>query len=212
VSRRIARLVAVCALVLLPSAARAQATAFRGFAELGATRFNAAQSFSAIFGSSTGIVAGGGIDVVLPRHIFISFDATRFSKDGTRVFVNNGQVFDLHIPTTIRITPLEISAGYRFITSKRQLVPYAGCGIGWHRYQETSQFADASEDVTQTFRGYQLLGGVEYRVNDWFGVAGEARFASVPNALGQDPTGASAQFGETNLGGTTVVVKAVLGK
>lgn len=210
--RRSARVLAVCALALIPTAAHAQAVGFRGFAELGATRFNASRSFSAVLGSSTGIIAGGGIDVVLPRRIFISFDATRFSKEGTRVFVNNGQVFDLHIPTTIRMTPLEINVGYRFTTSNRQLVPYAGGGIGWHRYQETSQFAAVSEDVTQTFRGYQVLGGVEYRVNDWFGVAGEARFASVPNALGHDPTGASAQVGETNLGGTTVVVKAVLGR
>ena len=210
--RRTARLVAVFALVLLPSATGAQTVAFRGFAEVGATHFNASQSFGAVLGSSTGIIGGGGIDVVLPNRIFIGFDATRFGKDGTRVFVNNGQVFDLHIPTTIRLTPLEISAGYRFRISNRRIVPYAGGGIGWHRYEETSQFADPSENVTRTFRGYQALGGVEYRVKDWFGVAGEARFASVPNALGQDPTSTSAQFSETNLGGTTIVVKAVLGK
>lgn len=210
-TRRLARLLVACAL-LLPSTAQAQALAFRGFGDIGATHFNASRSFGAVLGSATGIIGGGGVDVVLPQRIFVMFDASRFSKDGSRVFVNNGQVFDLHIPTTIRVTPLEISAGYRFGTLDQRLVPYAGGGIGWHRYEETSQFANASENVKQTFRGYQVLGGVEYRVVDWFGVAGEVRFASVPNALGQDPNGASAQFGEKNLGGTTFVVKAVLGK
>lgn len=198
--------------LLAPASARAQAVAFRGFADAGVTTFLARQSFTAVLGSSSGAVFGGGVEVVLSHRVFVSFGASRFQKDGTRVFVNNGQTFDLGIPTTIRITPLMLSAGYRFGGERARIVPYAGGGIGWHRYDETSAFAQSGENASQRFTGFQVLGGAEYRVKAWLGVAGEATFASVANALGSNPDSASAQFGESNLGGTTIVAKVVVGR
>ena len=198
--------------MLAPSAARAQGVAFRGYADVGATTFTAKRSFEAVLGSATGVLYGGGIDVVLPKHIFVDVGASRFQKNGSRVFVNNGQVFNLGIPTTIKVTPIELTGGYRFALSTSSFVPYVGAGIGWRQYEETSQFATASENSSRTFRGYAVIGGLEYRVIDWLGVSGEVTFARVPNALGQDPNGVSAAFGETDLGGTSVVVKFVVGR
>jgi opacity protein-like surface antigen len=92
------------------------------------------------------------------------------------------------------------------------VIPYGGGGVSWYRYTETSQFATDAENVKQTFTGFHILGGAEIRVWRWIGVAGEVQWASVPDALGQDPNGISREFNETDLGGTTVRVKIVIGR
>ena len=185
---------------------------FRGFADIGGVAFTASQSFESILGSKSGVVFGGGAEFVLPQRIFVSARASRFQKSGSRVFVANGEHFDLGIPTDVSITPFEISAGYRFASARSAVIPYAGGGIGWHRYKESSTFATSTENVDETFRGYQLLGGAEFRAGRWIGIAGEIEYASVPNALGQNSTGVSTSFNETNLGGTTFRAKVVIGK
>jgi opacity protein-like surface antigen len=157
-------------------------------------------------------VFGGGVEVIVARDFFINVHASRFQKDGTRVFVLNEEVFDLGIPTTVRVTPVQITGGYRFKVGRRQIVPYVGGGVGWYRYSETSDFATGDEDVSETFTGYHLLGGAEVRVSRLFGVSGEVEWSGVPDALGQNPNSASAAFDETNLGGITFRVKFVVGK
>ncbi len=44
------------------------------------------------------------------------------------------------------------------------------------------------------------------------GAAVEAQWATVPDALGQDPNAVSQAFDETNLGGVTYRVKLVIGR
>ena len=84
--------------------------------------------------------------------------------------------------------------------------------MGWHRYQETSRLAEASENVDERFQGYHLVGGAEFRLSSWIGTALEAEWATVPGALGADPNGVSREFNETDLGGTTYRVKVVIGR
>src|SRR5262245_63370202 len=133
---------------LFASAPRCEAQnriAFRGFADAGLTVFTATQSFKAILGTPAGAVFGGGIDVGLTRNVFLSLAASRFSRTGERVFVFQDQVFKLNVPDTITVTPLQLSAGYRFrgrpatgVTGLARFTPYAGGGIGWYRLSETS--------------------------------------------------------------------------
>lgn len=200
-------LVAVCI-----SDVQAQDIGFRGFADVGGTRFAAGQSFDAVLGTHTGVVFGGGVEAIVARDFFVNVRASWFQKDGTRVFVLNEEVFDLGIPTTVRVTPVQITGGYRFKVGRRQIVPYVGGGVGWYRYSETSDFAASDEDVSETFTGYHLLGGAEFRVARLFGVSGEVEWSGVPNALGQNPNSVSAAFDETDLGGITFRVKFVVGK
>ena len=204
----------VLALALLggtASSANAQPLEAHGFADLGVTVFTAKESFKAVLGSSTGIVFGGGGGVVLPQQLFVDVRASRFKKDGTRVVVADGQTFDLGIENTITITPLEVTGGYRFGRPRDRLRPYAGGGISWYKYQESDTLATSSEKVNETFTGFHLLGGAEYRVHRYIGVAGEAEWAHVPDALGQ-PGSVATGFGETDLGGTTFRVKLVIGR
>ena len=206
-------LAVVLALVALDARrASSQEIGVRGFGDVGDTRFAAAQSFDAVLGTHSGIVFGGGVETVLPSGIFVSLRASRFQKDGTRVFVLNDEVFDLGIPTTVRVTPIQVTGGYRFNVGRRHITPYLGGGAGWFRYSETSEFADTSDDVAETFTGYHLLGGAEWRMSHIIGVAGEAEWSTVRDALGQNPGGVSSAFDETDLGGVTFRVKVVVGR
>jgi opacity protein-like surface antigen len=120
-------------------------------------------------------------------------------------------VFDLNEPATITITPVEVSAGYRS-TRRTRLVPYLGGGIGWHKYHETSAHSTDADEVHATFTGYQVLGGAEVPLRKWMALAAEAQFASVPHALGENPSGVSSVYSERNLGGFTFRMKVVVGR
>ena len=183
---------------------------FRGFGDVGATTFTAEQSFNAILGSRSGPVFGGGVEVVLPQRVFVNVRASRFRETGQRVFLFEGKQFDLGIPTTITLTPVELTGGYRFPFWSR-LVPYAGAGVGWHQFKETSQFAVSEENVKDRFTGAHLLGGAEIRLARWIAAAGELQWATVPDAFGDDPNSVSHEFDESDLGGTTFRFKIIVG-
>jgi hypothetical protein len=217
---RCATFLVFASLVALAPAAQAQTRTparpqsgvrLRGFAEFGGRTFTASQSFDAVLGSHTGTLFGGGVEVLVGPHVFVSFGASRFQRDGERVFVSGSEVFPLGIATTVSIRPIEASAGWRFGNPQRSLIPYVGGGIGWHRYQETSDFAQAGDDVEFSKTGYQVLGGVEWRAARWVGIAGEAAWMAVPGAFPDGPTSAAAAFGEDDLGGAVFRVKVVIG-
>jgi opacity protein-like surface antigen len=194
-----------------PAAAQTREFLFRGFGDLGSTTFTAAKSFDAVLGSKGGLVFGGGVEAVLPQRVFVNVRASRFREVGQRVFLFNGEQFNLGIPATITVTPVELTGGYRFDFGRR-LVPYGGAGLGWHRYEETSQFADADENLDARFTGYHVVGGAEFRLARWIGAAGEVQWATVPDALGDDPNSVSREFDESDLGGVTFRLKIVVGR
>ncbi len=202
----------IAAVILLSAPVSAQnRVSLRGFGDVGWTTFAAEQSFTAVLGSDTGRGFGGGVDVVLARHLFVTLRASRFRGIGQRVFLFDGMRFDLGIPTTITITPLELTAGYRFDRGWR-LVPYGGAGVSRNRYEETSAFAEATENVDTHFSGYHILGGAEVRLARWLRAAAEAQWATVPDALGDDPDSVSHEFDESDLGGVTLRLKVVVGR
>lgn len=188
------------------------AVGLRGFADFGATSFTASKSFEAVLGSAGGTVFGGGVEVVLMRNIFVNLRASRFQASGERVFISGGTQFNLGIDTKVTVTPVELSAGYRLIRPRWPVIPYGGGGIGWHGYEETSAFATDAENIKERFTGYQLLGGVEFRIRRWIAAAAETQWATVPDALGQDPNGVSRELGDTNLGGVTLRAKVIIGR
>jgi opacity protein-like surface antigen len=203
----------ITALVLLTAAtASAQTGQFmlRGFGDVGSTTFTAEQSFAAVLGSATGKVFGGGVEVVLPVRVFANVRASRFRETGQRVFLFEGEQFDLGIPTTITVTPVQVTGGYRFGSSDR-FIPYAGAGIGWYGFKETSQFATDGENVDHRFTGFHILSGAEFGLWRWLALGGELQWATVPDAIGDDPNSVSHEFNESNLGGTTFRFKIVVG-
>ncbi len=176
------------------------AVAVRGFLVVGAEHFTATQTFTATMGKSSGVVFGGGGEVAFRSGLFVRVSASRYKNTGQRAISLENQVFQLGIPLTASLVPVEFTAGYRFPAFGR-VVPYAAGGVGTYKYTETSEHADPSENVSSRFSGYHVLGGVDVAITGWLRAGGEVQYTSVPNALGQG--GLSQQFNETNLGGTT---------
>jgi opacity protein-like surface antigen len=207
------RLITAIGLVLLladPARAQSDVTV-RGFADFGSTSFSADRSFDAVLGSPRGPVFGGGVEALLPGHIFVSLRASRFRRTGQRVFPFNDQLFSLGIPVTVTVVPIELTSGYRFDYGG-PLVPYAGAGVGWHRYRESSEFADTDENVRDQSTGFHVLGGTDVHLARWVGAAFEAEWATVPDALGSSPNSVAREFQESNLGGFTIRGKVVVGR
>ena len=174
-----------------------------------AQRFTAADTFEANFGQQVGLFAGGGADVVLGERIFLDFTVSRYSNSGERAFRFEGQDFRLGIPLTASITPYELSGGYRFRRSPgRRLIPFAGAGIGWYIYKETSTFADSDENVDTQHVGFLATGGVEVRVTRWLGFSGDGRYTYVPGIFGDN--GISAGADEHDLGGIAGRVRLIV--
>jgi opacity protein-like surface antigen len=137
------------------------------------------------------------------KTLFLRVSASRISKGGNRAFVFNGQAVSLGIPITVQMTPIEVAAGWRFVSGSR-VTPYIGGGALFVKYAETSAFAGSGDDVSQSNRGYCAFGGADVTISGWLVVGAEGEYRNVPHALG---TGSVSQdFGETNLGGLTVRV------
>src|SRR5262245_17265994 len=193
--------------------------AMRGFADAGLTIFTASQSFKAILGSPAGPVFGGGVEVGLTRNLFVSVRASRFSRTGQRVFVFQDQVFKLNESDRITVTPFQLSAGYRFLgrrtarpTRPARFTPYAGGGVGWYRFSETSAHSTADEDEKTTNAGYHVLAGVETPIRKWMAAGVDGRWSFVPNAFGDSASSVASLFDEHNLGGFTLSVRVIVGQ
>ena len=189
--------------------------------------FAAVKTFEAVFGRSDAAFWGGGVDVVVLRHYFVEVAASRLLErnavlSGHRVAVLNGQTYDLGIPLTVSIKPLEVEGGYRF-TFWRRVVPYVGAGFGSYAYKETCRndaarpnlcaaLVDPGETAGVDARhlGLVLVGGAEIRLHRWIGIAADVHYTRVPGIIGVG--GASKELGETNLGGVAARVKVLVGR
>lgn len=183
---------------------------FRPFVLATDERFAAQTTFKAVFGSATESTWGGGVDVTVGRHVFVDLAISRMSQSGQRAFINDGQVFALGIPLHVTLTPVELTAGYRFRRRHSRIIPYAGAGIGWYQYRETGDFAAAGDGTDVGHAGFVMMGGAEFRITKWIGILGDAQYTRVPGILGQG--GLSKDAGESDLGGVAGRVRVMVGK
>jgi hypothetical protein len=196
------------------AAARPQSRSIQigGYGMFGNINFTAKESFDTITGSPSGPIFGGGARVGLPfGGLFVDVGAWQYRGDGERVFVANDEIFRLGIPVEITVTPIELSAGWQFrLRRLPKFIPYVAGGLTSMSYTETSDFATDAENVEERFNGYHMFGGAQYLITRWLGVAGEASWTTVPDAIGE--AGVSEAFNETDLGGTTFRFKITIGR
>lgn len=191
-----------------PRAARPGITA-RVHGLVGFQSFTAKKSFEAVLDTSSGPVYGAGGGLLLGRNLFVDVLVSRFSADGSRVFVtDSGDTFDLGIPTTVTVVPIDVSIGWRFAGRPRltargkpafRPVPFGGGGFGFLTYEETSEGAQGSEDVSERFGSYHVMGGVELPFSKHLGASAAVLYRWVPDAIGT--AGVSKVYGEDDLGG-----------
>jgi hypothetical protein len=179
----------------------------RGFALAGYGRFLATDTFATVLGKSEGLWWGGGGAYLFANGAFAQATVERFQRTGERVFVFEDEVFRLGLTNEVAVTPVMIALGYR--TNRDSLTPYVATGIGRYFFRETSDFAEADENVRESFTSYQVLGGVEWRWHGLLGTAVEVQYAHVPGAL---KGGLATAFDEQNLGGFKVVGKLLVGR
>jgi hypothetical protein len=181
--------------------ARRQSIGIRGFASFEMNRMAASKSFDAVVGTSdlSGFGAGGEV-LRLWNSVFARIGFSRITRDGTRVVVFEDEVSPVGVATTVTMRPLEVAGGWRFGRGGR-LVPYAGGGLVRVAYEETTSFDQTADDTSGTFNGSLLFGGVDVQIAGPLGFGAEFQHRRLADALGAG--GASAAFGETDLGGLT---------
>jgi hypothetical protein len=186
------------------TAARPAGVGVRVFFLLDRVAMNASDSFDAALGSSSLNGFGGGADVTrLWKGLFVRAAFSRLSAEGERVVVVDGEAIPLGIPLEVTMTPFEFGGGWRHpLDPSRRTEAYGGAGLLRLSYKETSQGADASENIDESFTGTVLFGGVDFDLSKGFMVGVEAQYRSVPDAIGEG--GLSREFEETNLGGFAI--------
>jgi hypothetical protein len=180
---------------------------FAGFIQFGYARFAARESFQAVLGQAGGAFAGGGGEVRWGPGLFLNASAEHFTKTGERVVVFEGQVFRMGLADTITLTPVNVTAGWRFVHERA--TPYVGGGIGKIGYREETAFSDESETLNARFTSYHVVAGLEFR-NGWVASAFEVQYTHAPDTFGKG--GASLAFHESNLGGLAGRVKILVGR
>lgn len=197
----------------IPSAASAQMSGVgvRGVVTFGSTTFSSDQSFDAVLGEHGQTVWGVGGEATFWKGLFAGAHFSLNSElEGERVFVLDGEVFPLGIPVRIKVRPIDIVGGWRFQFENSRFSPFAGGGVSIVSYDESSDFAEAGDDVSESGTGYVLLFGADFALTDWLQVGGEFRYRGVSGALGEG--GVSEEFGEDQLGGYTYSVRFVVGR
>ena len=179
-----------------------------GFGQVGLQRWRAKDTFAAVLGSAQAPMFGAGGQVRVRGRVLVEGSFDYFKKDGERVFVSDGEVFKLGIRDTVRVMPVSVTVSY--LEHAGRFAYYAGVGFGKYLYKEDSDFADPSENISERFTSYHVVGGVELGSLSVIKTAFEVQYTSVPDALGT--SGASKSFGENNLGGLQARVKLLVGR
>jgi opacity protein-like surface antigen len=193
-----------------PAAPPKPKAGIRAFADVSSIWMTASESFDAVAGSDARLQYGGGVQAVnLWKGLYAEAMVGYSSLTGSRVFVYQDAVYDLGIPVTITLTPIDAGGGWRFRVSKA-MHAYIGGGVEFMNYKEESDFAGTDENVSEVFTGFYAAGGLEVRLAKWLHLRAEGRYTSIPDALGG--AGVSADFDETDLGGAAAAVKLVFGR
>lgn len=199
----------VTVLVAAPARAQQQALSVRGYVTYGSTVFSSADTFEAITGESSKTGIGGGATVVgIWRGLFADVGISHQELDGQRVFVDDGTIYPLGIPVTIRMRPVDVAGGWRLLFGR--LSPYAGAGVTFIDYEETGDFAGPGDDVSESKSGALFLTGVDVAVIRWIHAGAELRYRAVKGVLGDG--GVSGIYGEDQLGGYSFAVRISLGR
>lgn len=173
-------------------------------------QMTAKKSFDAVHGSASVKGGGAGAEVHrLWRGVFVRGSFAQMKLSAERVFVYDGTVFRLGIPSDITLTPVELGAGWRFAPVSGRVVPYVGAGALWMQYEETSMGDLGSDRINETHRGAVVFGGIDVPV--WRSVSAGAEVAW-RTATVKDPGGVFAAFGEKDLGGVSARVLVSIGR
>jgi len=152
----------------------------------------ASETYDALWGE-TMVQLGVQVDARFERGWFVALSVDRGEADGELVAPGPSGPIPTGEPTTLTLTPIHLTVG-GIARRDRPWSLYFGGGPSLLQWEDDN--AIAPEDRTDS--GFHGVAGVR-RSFARAGVAAEARWSSIPDALGEG--GVSAAFGEDDLGG-----------
>lgn len=191
------------------ASAQSSGPSVRGYGVVGSTFLKSDRTFEAVAGESHQVSIGGGVQLVnVWKSLFADLSVTQTRVEGERVYIDGGTVYSLGIPLRVTLRPIDVAAGWR-VQQGRRVSPYIGGGLSHLIYRETSDFAEAADDVKDNATGPLLLWGVDVEAVRWLHVGGEMRYRIVRGILGE--RGASAELGDHHIGGLAGSVRVSVG-
>jgi hypothetical protein len=190
-----------------PAAAQSERTiGVRAFGHYEMVSMAASRTFDAVIGTSSLRGAGGGAEAIgIWKGLFVRGAVSQMKDSGQRAFVFGNDIIRVDVPLDVKIRTVELGAGWRVpLGEAERFTVYGGGGVLFLKYDETSNFAAANENVNESFNGAVAFGGAEVAIWKWIVAGVEAQYRSVPDALGA--AGISQLVGESDLGGTAVRV------
>jgi len=177
---------------------------YRAYVIFDQVSFAAKDTFDAALGKTRLSAIGGGGEVRFWKGLFVRGSYSTMEANGERAFVVGGQVIPVGIPLTVEMKPFEFSVGWRLpLDRARRFVAYGGGGSLYVKYRQTSEFAEPGENIDESFTGQLAFGGLDVRVWKLVSAGVEVQYRTIPDALGREGS-LSAEYDETNLGGTAI--------
>lgn len=157
------------------------------------------RSYDALYGSDPMFLAGLQAEVQPGERFFVTLAYDRGSVRGERVLLTSPPT-PTGFASELTLQPLHLTAGWRF-RPEAAWSWHLGVGPTLLRWRDSDDRGSRSASDW----GGHLVVGVRRSLGDW-SVGGEARYTSIPNAVGDG--GVTQHFGEDDLGG--VAVQAVV--
>jgi opacity protein-like surface antigen len=190
----------------VPAAAQGDISLYGTYAS---TAFAASETFKAVSGTASH--SGFGVGLVenrLWRGVFVDLGMSQTKVDGERVFIDEGAIYKLGIPLQVKLTAIDLAAGWRL--TRGRFSPFVGAGVSSVSYKETADFSEDGDNVSQRKNGPLVLAGLDVAITKWIHVGGEARYRAIKGVLGSG--GVSEAYGENQLGGVSAAVRLSLGR
>ena len=92
-------------------------------------------------------LAGGSLQAVCGAACFSTSGCFGPRIDGERVFIDGRSVYKLGIPLQVRVTPIDLVAGWRL--TKGRLSTFLGAGMSSVTYKETGDFSEGDDNVSR---------------------------------------------------------------
>jgi hypothetical protein len=152
---------------------------------------------------------GGGANVRWRGHLLVIGRLSRTMLKGSRAYVDGGTVFPLDVPVRITLTTFELTGAYQH-RLRDWLDVLIGAGADWTVYDETSQFADGTENIHEWHPGAHVLGGVEFARWRRLRPGVIAEIQTIPDSLGHG--GLTSEFNDHNLGHASIRLQLRIGR
>lgn len=177
---------------------------FRLFGVFEPQWMSASQSFDAATGSAFTLGYGGGFAVNNAwKKLFFRGGFTFASASGERGFATDDGFASNGIATSLNLRTIEFGAGWRTPLKKhpKRALYYGASAILLH-YADTSDFAVAGENVSESFTGVGFEVGLDMALGKHTAFSLEGQYRIVPS----DPPDNSVRkfYGESDLGGVAI--------